>query len=143
MKPVRPFLLLLALAGWASVISTPAASGTWTNGNGGSWTNTANWGAATIADGSGNTANFTTLNLPSDVTVTLDGPHTIGNLNFDDQNATKHNWFLQAGSGGALTLAGPSGSGKSTVLRCLNRLVEPSSGYGAIRRARHPIVGSP
>lgn len=30
--------------------------------------------------------------------------------------------------GGALTLVGPSGSGKSTVLRCLNRLEEPTAG---------------
>ena len=30
--------------------------------------------------------------------------------------------------GGALTLVGPSGSGKSSLLRCLNRLEEPSGG---------------
>lgn len=59
-----------------------------------------------IADGSGSAANFSTLTLTEDVTVTLDGPRTIGSLTFDDQGSTKHNWLLEAGSSGPLTLAG-------------------------------------
>jgi ABC-type methionine transport system ATPase subunit len=39
-----------------------------------------------------------------------------------------HDISFNVKRGGALTLVGPSGSGKSSVLRCLNRLVEPSSG---------------
>ena len=39
-----------------------------------------------------------------------------------------HDISFNVKRGRALTLAGPSGSGKSSVLRCLNRLVEPSSG---------------
>jgi autotransporter-associated beta strand protein/YVTN family beta-propeller protein len=133
MKPVRPILLLVALAGWASVISTLAASGTWTNRNGGSWINAANWNAATIADGSGSAANFTTLNLSSDVTVTLDGPRTIGNLNFDDQNSTKHNWFLNAGSGGPLTLAGATPT--FTVLSATTSVSVALSGIAGLTKA--------
>ena len=82
------------------------ASGTWTNRNGGGWTTALNWNASVIADGSGSTANFSTLNLPADVTVTLGAARTIGSLTFDDLNAIKHNWILNPGGNFALTLAG-------------------------------------
>ena len=40
--------------------------------------------------------------------------------------------------GSALTLVGPSGSGKSSLLRCLNRLEEPTG--GVVRFDGHPIT---
>ena len=35
---------------------------------------------------------------------------------------------LDVGEGGLVAIIGPSGTGKSTLIRCINRLVEPSSG---------------
>lgn len=40
--------------------------------------------------------------------------------------------------GSALTLVGPSGSGKSSLLRCLNRLEEPTG--GVVRFDGRPIT---
>ncbi len=125
--------MLLAVAAWTSAGSAFAASGTWTNPSGGSWTNAANWSAAIIAGGAGATANFTTLNLSADVAVTLDGPRTIGGLVFDDLSATKHNWILNAGAGGLLTLAG-SGS-TITVLGAPTTINVPIAGTVGLGKA--------
>src|SRR6266404_252092 len=97
--------VLLAIAICAGAPKIHAASGTWVNGNGGSWTNIANWSGGIIADGSGNRGNFGTLTLSANATVTLDAARTIGSLIFDDQNSTKHGWFLNSGNAGSLTLS--------------------------------------
>ena len=68
-----------------------------------------NWSGGTIASGSGNTADFSTLTLGASRVVTLDGTRSIGNLIFGDQGNT-YNWTLNTGSGGPLMLTTSSAS---------------------------------
>lgn len=75
----------------------------WTNLAGGSWPVAANWTNAIVADGAEITADFSRLNLTANATVTLDGARTIGSLLFGDTTPS-HNWMLNSGTGGALTL---------------------------------------
>jgi autotransporter-associated beta strand protein len=86
-----------------TTFASPAVP-TWITAAGGSWTNTANWSNNVVANGSGATADFSTLNLTADATVTLDGAPTVGKLVFGD-TTPDHNWILNAGTGGPLTLA--------------------------------------
>ena len=103
------------------VISAPAGSGVWTNGAGGSWAVSNNWSGGMIASGTDAVANFSTLNLSSNVTVTLDGSNTAGTLLFDDLNLTvQHNWTLGTGSGGPLTLAVSGGTPAIAVQQATN-----------------------
>ncbi|MFD0893653.1 putative Ig domain-containing protein, partial [Luteolibacter ambystomatis] len=95
-------------------VNLPSGNGTWTNAAGGSWFNAGNWSGSTIASGADKTANFSTLNLTANATVTLDGGWTIGNLVFGDTTPS-NNWTLNAGSGGSLTLDVTSGTPTMTV----------------------------
>ncbi len=105
MKHLSPLVLLSALlAGWSQTITLHAQNGTWINPSGGSWADAANWQGGIIAQGADNTADFSTLRLSADATVTLDGAQTIGGLIFADQ-AGAHNWILNGGSGGSLTFS--------------------------------------
>ena len=93
------------------VISAPAGSGVWTNALGGSWAGGTNWYGGIIAGGTDAAADFSTLNLAANRTVTLDGARTAGSLIFDDLNpSVTHGWTISTGSGGPLTLATSSGT---------------------------------
>jgi len=115
-----------------SVLAPPvarAANGTWTQlTSGGNWSDTANWSGGNVADASGSTASFDTLDLTADNTVHLDGSRTLTGLTFGDADtATAFSWILDdnASSGAnTLTLAGTTptitvnamGTGSSATL---------------------------
>ncbi len=84
---------------------TNAASGTWIADADGLWSDTNNWSGGVPADGAGNTADFSTLDITADRTVTLDTSRTIGSLRFADTLGDQ-NWTLNAGGGAVLTLSG-------------------------------------
>lgn len=126
--PLSPRLMLVLAISLGLSASANAASGTWTQlsaGNAsGSWTTPGNWSGGTVASGSGDTADFNTLNITVDSTVTLDAPVTIGNIIFGDTtNSSAAGWTI-GNAGHALTLAGTTptitvntlGTGKSVTI---------------------------
>lgn len=88
---------------------------TWTNPAGGSWGTSTNWRNGVIPANDGDSADFSTLNLTSDATVTLDGNRTAGILLFGDTTPS-NNWVVNAGTGnGMLMLVDTSASPTITV----------------------------
>lgn len=80
----------------------------WTNPAGGAWETPANWLANSIASGNTRIADFSTLDLTSDTTVTLNTtPYTIAGLVFGDSTPDS-NWILSGSQ--TLTLAITGGS---------------------------------
>jgi len=75
--------------------ATPFAnsSGIWISSASGNWSAAANWSGGGIASGPGSTADFSTVSLPTNLTVTLDSARTISGLIFGDATAT-YNWTL-------------------------------------------------
>jgi autotransporter-associated beta strand protein len=103
------------------LITMPPGSGVWTNLSGGSWATALNWNGGAIAGGTDAAADFSTLNLTANRTVTLDGARTVGSLIFDDLNpATHHNWTISPGTGGTLTLSTSSGMPNIAVKNATN-----------------------
>lgn len=108
-----------------------AADGTWTQTvSGGSWSTTGNWSGGIVADGSGSTANFNTLDLTADNTVRLDSDRTLTSLIFGDTNTTTAAGWVLDNNGTAtnnLILAGVApavtvnalGSGKTATISAI------------------------
>src|ERR1700748_468571 len=103
LKTVTGRILAAVLLG-ASVQSSLADNGVWTNDASGNWGDAINRQNGIIADGSEFTADFSTIDITGNRTVTLDASHTINTLNFGDAGVTPNfNWSLTGP--GILTLA--------------------------------------
>ena len=124
------------------IIAKPvlAQSGTWTNlvnGNAsGTWSTAANWNNGVIADGTDNTANFSTLNITTNSTVTLDTARNIGNLIFGD-TTPDNGWTL---TGSTLTLQVSSGIPTITANNGSNTVSTVFAGTNGFNKAGTGIV---
>ncbi|HEX7260336.1 MAG TPA: putative Ig domain-containing protein, partial [Luteolibacter sp.] len=95
-------------------ITVVSYDGVWINTAGGSWSTGTHWSGGHVAGGTGKTADFSTLDLAANATVTLDSSLTIGNMTFGDTTPS-HHWTLSSGSGGALALDVATGTPTITV----------------------------
>jgi autotransporter-associated beta strand protein len=114
--------LLLAAATLVAASSVHAS--TWNTAGGGSWA-TGSWTGGT-PNGIDAIADFSTQNITTNSTITLDGAKTIGTLQFGDTTASNQ-WTISAGTGGALTLSSTLGKSyitgtTATVLNILTDL---------------------
>ena len=94
--------------------SAPTADGTWRANASGNWSDSTKWGGGVVADGAGNGAFFNTLDITTDVTVTLDSSRTIGLLDVADLNGTHH--YTIGSSGGAALTFDNTGAGVDAAL---------------------------
>jgi len=90
------FGLTLTAALLAYSPQAEAGNGTWTADADGNWSTTGNWSGGNIADGTGSTGDFSTINITGYRTVTLDSARTNGYLRFADTTPS-HHWVLKDG----------------------------------------------
>lgn len=84
-------------------------NGVWSADASGSWGDSSKWSSNFPANGAGNTADFSTLNITADRTVTLNATRSIGNLKFGDTSGTQ-SWLLDDSGGSTLNLEVASGN---------------------------------
>ena len=107
-------------------------NGTWLSDISGDWSDTTKWTSAFPANGSGASANFSTLDITADRTVTLDSSRAVGSIAFGDTSGTQ-NWTLASTDGASLALdTGTTTSPTITVNQntaVLSLPVEGSNGF--------------
>jgi hypothetical protein len=97
------FIQITSLLFLTGGLTLKAANGTWTNDASGNWSDTTQWLGGTVAAAAGFTADFSTINITANRTVTLDAAHTLTTLKFGDI-IPDFNWTLSGAN--TLTLAG-------------------------------------
>jgi autotransporter-associated beta strand protein len=105
-RPLTHLSLTLtsALAALLANHSAQAASGIWIADANGLWSDTANWSGGMIADGSGSSGSFSTLNPSADRTVSLDTARTLSGLTFGDTDPSSAAGWLVNNNGNAANI---------------------------------------
>ncbi len=102
------FRKLMAITGAITVIASPcsmkAQSGSWNVDADGNWSDSAKWLDGIIANGAGNTADFSATPITMTRTVTLDTSRTIGTINIGELNLSYYNQNFVSGGGSVLTM---------------------------------------
>lgn len=104
-----------AFAGLSLVTIVFNANGVWNVDANGVWSDTNNWSGNAVANGAGSTADFSTIDITADRTVTLDDSRSIGTMKFGDPVGSQ-SWTLASSGGSALTLDTGSGTSPSIVV---------------------------
>ncbi len=91
---------------------TPPAdpNGAWTANASGDWSDPTKWSGNTVASGAGSTADFSTIDITSGRTVTVDGNFTIGTLLVGD-TTSGFSAYTFASSGGSTLTFNNNGAG--------------------------------
>lgn len=116
MTRITPRLTIVAATLAAASTSAFAASGIWSNpATGGLWSDGANWASSVVADGSGSSADFSTLDITGDTTVLMDAPHTLSTLKFGDTSTGTAGGWILSNNGNAANILTLDGAANVTV----------------------------
>jgi len=114
-RPAFLFMATLVTGGiWQSAAF--GVDGTWTSAGGGNFTDSGNWSGGTVASGVGATANFNTVNIDGDVSVTLNANHTLGHMIWGDTNlGSPGTWEVRTDNDPVPTLTLDAGGPTPTI----------------------------
>ena len=121
-------ILLLSVLWEARGQAVHSTIGNWTKNSSSTWSATANWGnldpGTDYPSGQDAFANFSTLNISANTTITLDVPVTLGDLSLGDASGGQ-SYTIQGGtltfdsSGGVSTIVKTDGGGNDTISSAL------------------------
>ncbi len=108
-------------------VTTTTASGTWISDGNGLWSEPNRWSGNVVATGAGQTADFSTINITLNRTVTLDSSRSIGTLKFGDVSGSQA-WTITNNGLTVLTLDAGAAAQPSIIVSNTAALMTPLVG---------------
>jgi fibronectin-binding autotransporter adhesin len=127
-----PAMIVVSLAAFGTSLHAQS-DGTWTLNGSGNWNDSANWALGNIASGATQTADFSTLNITADQTVTMDAAFTIGKLLAGDFTTASNNWIIAGPS--LLTLDNGGSAPVVTINNQFTTISAPIAGTNGLSKA--------